>query len=89
MIEKERNQTMWRIKRNKRSDLRDLYRAAERIQTAETPREADILTGYVIGIIDEKCNSGRLTRSTADAIAEMVEAVGKEIRQKLVAAPEE
>lgn len=72
---------MWNRKKNRRRDLRAAYRVAEQIQTAETPREADLLTGYAVGIIDEKFRAGKLTAATADAIAEMVEAVGDGIRR--------
>lgn len=76
---------MFLFRENKRRDLREAYRAAEMIQTAETPREADILTGYAIGIIDEKMKNGALTQATADAIAEMVEAIGDEMRREIIA----
>lgn len=76
---------MWNRKKNRRRDLRAAYRAAEQIKTAETPREADLLTGYAVGIIDEKFRAGKLTAATADAIAEMVEAVGDGIRRELIA----
>lgn len=75
------NLTKW----NSRRDLREAYRAAEQIQTAETPRDADMLTGYAIGIIDEKVNNGKMTRATADAIEEMVIAVGEGVRRELLA----
>lgn len=55
------------------------------IQEAETPREADIYTGYAIGIIDEKMKNGALTQATADAIAEMVEAIGEDVRREIIA----
>lgn len=67
-----------------KKDLREAYRAAELIQAAETVREADMLTGYAIGIIDEKQRRGRMTRQTAEAIAEMVDALGEEIRRDLI-----
>lgn len=71
---------MWSSKK----DLREVYRAAEAIQTAETIREADMLTGYAIGVIDEKQRRGALTLRTAEAIAEMVEALGEEIRNDII-----
>lgn len=76
---------MFLTKRNKRRDLREVYRATERIQTAETPREADILTGYALGVIDEKFRKGKLTAESADAITEMVEVIGDEMRRDLIA----
>ena len=69
---------------NSRRDLREAYRAIERIQTAQTPREADMLTGYAVGVIDEKFNNGKLASATADAIAEMAEAVGEGTRRELL-----
>lgn len=75
---------MFFMRKNSRRDLREAYRATEIIQTAETPRDADILTGYAIGIIEEKLNNGKLTRATADAIEEMAEAVGEEVRRELI-----
>ena len=77
---------MFLMKGNNRRDLREAYRAAEKIQTAQTPREAGILTGYAIGIIDEKVNGGRLSQRTADAIAEMVEVIGEDVRRELITA---
>lgn len=71
-------------KQNSKKDLREAYRAAEMIQTAETVREADMLTGYAIGIIDEKQQRGALTRQTAESIAEMVEALGEEVRRDII-----
>lgn len=68
-----------------KKDLREAYRAAELIQTAETVREADMLTGYAIGIIDEKQRRGALTRQTAESIAEIVEALGEEARRDIIA----
>lgn len=70
----------WSSKR----DLREAYRAAEMIQTAETVREADMLTGYAIGVIDEKLRRGMLTRRAAESIAEMVEALGEEARNDII-----
>lgn len=67
-----------------KKDLREAYRAAEQIQMAETVREADMLTGYAIGIIDEKQRRGLITRQTAESIAEMVEALGEEIRRDII-----
>lgn len=67
-----------------KKDLREAYRAAEMIQTAETIREADVMTGYAIGIIEEKQRRGALTRQTAESIAEMVEALGEEIRHSII-----
>ena len=75
---------MFFMKRNKQKDLREIYKATERIQTAETPREADRLTGYAIGIIDEKLNTGKITVEMADAIAEMADVVGEEVRRELI-----
>lgn len=75
---------MFFTKKNSSRELREAYRAIEVIQTAETPREADILTGYAIGIIEEKLNNGKLTRAIADAIEEMAEAVGEEVRRELI-----
>lgn len=71
-------------KKNKRRDLREVYRAAEQIQTAENPRDVDLLTGYAIGLIDEKRKNGKLTKTTADAIAEMVGAVGEDVFRGLM-----
>lgn len=75
---------MFLFRTNRRRDLRESYRAAEMIQTAETPREADILTGYAIGIIEEKMKNGTLTQATADAITEMVKAIGDEVRREII-----
>lgn len=65
--------------------MRACYRAAEQIQTARSPRDADILTGYAIGVIMEKYAAHKLTSYTAEAIADMAEAVGAGKRNALIA----
>ena len=70
---------MFGKKKDSRRELREVFRATEEIQEAETPRDADMATGYVLGIIDEKIRDGRLTIQTAEALGKMVEAVGENI----------
>ena len=72
-----------RERKDSRRELRSVFRATEYIQTAETPREADIMTGYVLGIIGEKVDSGRLTAKIGDALGKMVEAVGENIHRAI------
>lgn len=73
-----------RNKKNRPKDLRAIFKAAELIQETETPREADVITGYAVGIIEEKRKAGKLTGAAAEAIAEMVAAVGDGKRRELI-----
>ncbi len=74
---------MFGKKKDSRRELREVFRATEEIQDAENPRDADMATGYVIGIIDEKVRDGRLSIATAEALGKMVEAVGENIYRQL------
>lgn len=73
-----------RLIKDRRSELRKVYREAEIIQDASTPREADMLTGYVVGVISEKHKTGKLSGRTAKAIIKMIEAVGEGKRLELL-----
>ena len=72
-----------RLTKDRRGELRKVYRECEIIQDAETPREADMLTGYVVGVISEKKKTGKLSGRTAKAIIKMIEAVGEGKRLEL------
>jgi hypothetical protein len=70
-------------KQNKRHDLRRIYRTIETIHDARSPREADILTGYAIGIIDEMLTRRKITKATANALVDMVQIIGDDVHGNL------
>lgn len=71
-------------KMNKKRDIRRIYRTIEGIHDARSPREADVLTGYAFGIVDEMFTGKRITASMADAFAEIIETIGEDIHKSMI-----
>ena len=74
-------------KKNNQKDLRQAFKAVQLIASAQTAREADMFTGYAVGVVEEKCASGRISGAVADAIVRMIESVGEEIRKDILLKP--
>lgn len=71
-------------KMNKKRDIRRIYRSIEGIHDARSPREADVLTGYAFGIVDEMFTGKRITASMADSFAEIIETIGEDIHKSMI-----
>lgn len=74
-------------KRNKNKDLLQAFKAVSLITSAETIREADLFTGYAVGVIEEKCASGKISGAIAESIITMTEGIGEEIRKGILNKP--
>lgn len=70
-------------RREHQKQLRETFKQIEQIGTAATVQDADLLTGYIIGQIELKVKTGRLTHKQGDALEDMTFAINEEVRQQI------
>ncbi len=71
-------------KKDKWGSVRRAHRIAENINKAGTVRELDLLTGYAVGVLDEKYWNNELSAKMAEKIADKINTISRAKRDELL-----
>lgn len=72
-----------RNRKDTRRELTRAFEAVEAIRTAETVRDADVMTGFAVGVAYTKAAERKLSYKTSETIARLAEAVGETQRKRI------
>jgi len=71
------------VPRERKRELRRLYRETDKVYDAETEQDLYIQVGYVAGLAEGKRQDGLITRHQYETVLDMVESVAEEHREAI------